>query len=143
MRSTFNINFVCRASKSNKFGLSAVEMSIIINGERTYISLPRKERAEEFSKMVTSKRQNELKIYLADVYQKTQNKVSEMQNQGIPLTAYNLKEYIKNGCTNSYTIEQMFSDYLVLASKRIYCIPSIYPPEDTPAAPYISNILLS
>lgn len=119
MRSTFNINFVCRASKANKLGYSSVEMSIIINGERTYIALPRKEKAEEFSKLVTSKRQNELKIYLSDVYQKTQSKVAEMMQNSIPLTAYNLKEYIKNGCCNSYTIEQMFSDYLALASKRI------------------------
>lgn len=94
-------------------------MSIIINGERTYIALPRKEKAEEFSKQITSKRQNELKIYLSDVYQKTQSKVAEMMQNNIPLTAYNLKEYIKNGCCNSYTVEQMFSDYLALASKRI------------------------
>jgi site-specific recombinase XerD len=94
-------------------------MSIIINGERTYITLGRKERAEEFSKLITSKRQNELKVYLSDVYQKTQSKVAEMMTQNIPLTAFNLKEYIQNGCCNSYTIEQMFSDYLALAKKKI------------------------
>ena len=69
-------------------------MSIVINGERTYITLGRKERAEEFSKLITSKRQNELKVYLSDVYQKTQSKVAEMMTQNIPLTAFNLKEYI-------------------------------------------------
>ena len=119
MKSTFNISFVCRKSKANKLGYSAIEMSIVINGERTYITLGRKERAEEFSKLVTSKRQNELKVYLSDVYQKTQSKVSEMMSQNIPLTVYNLKEYIQNGCCNSYTIEQMFSDYLSLARKKI------------------------
>lgn len=119
MRSTFNISFVCRKSKANKLGYSAIEMSIIINGERTYITLGRKERAEEFSKLITSKRQNELKVYLSDVYQKTQSKVAEMMTQNIPLTAFNLKEYIQNGCCNSYTIEQMFSDYLALAKKKI------------------------
>lgn len=119
MRSTFNISFVCRKSKANKLGYSAIEMSIVINGERTYITLGRKERAEEFSKLITSKRQNELKVYLSDVYQKTQSKVAEMMTQNIPLTAFNLKEYIQNGCCNSYTIEQMFSDYLALAKKKI------------------------
>ena len=119
MRSTFNISFVCRKSKANKLGYSAIEMSIIINGERTYITLGRKERAEEFSKLITSKRQNELKVYLSDVYQKTQSKVADMMTQNIPLTAFNLKEYIQNGCCNSYTIEQMFSDYLALAKKKI------------------------
>ena len=66
-------------------------MSIVINGERTYITLGRKERAKEFSKLVTSKLQNELKVYLSDVYQKTQSKVSEMMSQNIPLTAFNLQ----------------------------------------------------
>ena len=47
MRSTFNISFVCRKSKANKLGYSAIEMSIVINGERTYITLGRKERAED------------------------------------------------------------------------------------------------
>lgn len=89
IKSTFNISFVCRKSKANKLGYSAIEISIVINGERTYITLGRKERAEEFSKLVTSKRQNELKVYLSDVYQKTQSKVSEMMSQNIPLTAFN------------------------------------------------------
>lgn len=119
MRSTFNISFVCRKSKANKLGYSAIEMSIVINGERTYITLGRKEKAEEFSKMITSKRQNELKVYLSEVYQKTQSKVAEMMNQDIPLTVYNLKEYIQNGCCNSYTIEQLFTDFLALCKKKI------------------------
>jgi hypothetical protein len=41
MRSTFNIGFVCRPSKAQKSGLAPVEMTIVINGARTYLSLPR------------------------------------------------------------------------------------------------------
>jgi hypothetical protein len=33
------INFVCRASKAKKDGLSPLELSIIINGSRKYITL--------------------------------------------------------------------------------------------------------
>ncbi len=44
MRSTFNIGFVCRPSKVQKSGLAPVEMIIVINGIRTYLLLPRKQR---------------------------------------------------------------------------------------------------
>ena len=119
MRSTFNITFLCRKSKANKLGLAGIEMSIVINGERSYIALPRKENPEEFNKLVTAKRQNELKGYLAETYQRTQSKIAEMMHQNIPLTVYNLKEYLQKGCCNSYTIEDLFNDYMELASKRI------------------------
>lgn len=119
MRSTFNITFICRKSKANKLGLSAVEMTIVINGERFCITLPRKENPEEFNKLVTSKRQNELKVYLSEVYQRTQSKVAEMMHKEIPLTVYNLKEYLQKGCCNSYTIEDLFNDYLNTAIKKV------------------------
>ena len=94
-------------------------MSIVINGERSYIALPRKENPDEFNKLVTSKRQNELKGYLAETYQRTQSKIAEMMHQEIPLTVYNLKEYLQKGCCNSYTIENLFNDYMALANKRV------------------------
>jgi site-specific recombinase XerD len=100
-------------------GLASIEMSIVINGERSYVALPRKENPVEFNKLVTSKRQNELKGYLAEIYQRTQTKVAEMMHQEIPLTVYNLKEYLQKGCCNSYTIEDLFNDYLTLASKKV------------------------
>ena len=50
MRNTFNVSFVCRSSKVQKTGKAPVEMSIIINGQRTYLNLPRKEDPKEFKK---------------------------------------------------------------------------------------------
>lgn len=43
-----NINFICRASKARKDGQSPIEMSIIINGERSIISLDRKTNSKNF-----------------------------------------------------------------------------------------------
>lgn len=39
------INFVCRASKAKKDGLSPLELSIIINGKRKYITLDKNVKA--------------------------------------------------------------------------------------------------
>jgi hypothetical protein len=64
MRATFNINFICRQSKVGKLGKAPVEISIIINGRRTFISLPRKEDPKDFQKLIAAKRANNLKDYL-------------------------------------------------------------------------------
>ena len=62
-RQTFSISFYCRKSKADKKGLAPIELSIVINGERTYIRLPRKERPEDFAKAMDGKRDNEMKVY--------------------------------------------------------------------------------
>ena len=63
MRTTFNIGFVCRPSKTQKSGLAPVEMTIVINGARTYLSLPRKEQPSTFKKLTESKKSHALKEY--------------------------------------------------------------------------------
>ena len=56
-----NIQFYCRACKADKNGFSPIEVSLTINGKRTFIQLPRKERAADFKKAVESKRNNDIK----------------------------------------------------------------------------------
>lgn len=119
MRSTFNIGFVCRPSKVQKSGLAPVEMTIVINGARTYLSLPRKEAPATFKKLSTSKKNNELKEYLQGVYNKVSQKQTEMMLKGIPLTAQALKDFVQFGCSDSYTVGQLFDDYFAILKKRV------------------------
>lgn len=119
MRSTFNIGFVCRPSKAQKSGLAPVEMTIVINGARTYLSLPRKEAPATFKKLSTSKKNNELKEYLQGVYNKVSQKQTEMMLKGIPLTAQALKDFVQFGCSDSYTVGQLFDDYFAILKKRV------------------------
>lgn len=119
MRSTFNIGFVCRQSKVQKSGLAPVEMTIVINGARTYLSLPRKEAPATFKKLSTSKKNNELKEYLQGVYNKVSQKQTEMMLKGIPLTAQALKDFVQFGCSDSYTVGQLFDDCFAILKKRV------------------------
>ena len=119
MRSTFNIGFVCRPSKVQKSGLAPVEMTIVINGARTYLSLPRKEAPATFKKLSTAKKHNELKEYLQGVYNKVSQKQTEMMLKGIPLTAQALKDFVQFGCSDSYTVGQLFDDYFAILKKRV------------------------
>ena len=114
MRTTFNISFVCRPSKVNRVGLAPIELSIIINGQRTYLALNRKESPSEFQKLYSSKKPNDLKDFLDATYRKVLSKQTEMIQRDIPVTAPALKEYIQYGCTDSYTVKQLFDDHYAL-----------------------------
>lgn len=119
MRTTFNIGFVCRPSKANKLGLAPVELTIIINGSRAYLTLQRKENPSKFKKLIAQSKQNDLKTYLNLVVDKINEAQLELLRKGIPVTVEELREFIKNGCTSSYKVSNLFSDYLILLRNRI------------------------
>lgn len=118
-QTTFNISFYCRKCRVNKDGTAPVEMSIIIGGERCIFSLPRKENPSEFLTMVNAKKDNDLKIYLQAVQQKVREIETEMMMHDIPLTASLLKDYLRSGGVQKYTVEDLFNEYFAILKKRI------------------------
>ena len=93
----YNFSFICRASKIDKKGLAPIELSIIINGTRTYVILPMKYEPSLFNKMMASKRNNEVLEYTSSIRTKLNKCIAEMTANNLPITAHSLKEYIKNG----------------------------------------------
>lgn len=116
MRNTFSINFYCRKSKaSKKTGEAPVEMSIIINGERTFIQLPMKTNPLEFGK----KRNPQIEEYLDEARYKARQTTIEMTRNGIRLTADNFKKVFSQGGVEIYTVEDLCNEYLELLHKRV------------------------
>ena len=116
MRTTFSIQYYCRPSKVNKSGESPIECSITINGNRVLFNLPMKAKASEFNK----KRQpKEISDYLDIERVKVKKIVNELLEHNIPVTASNLRDYIRNGGVTSYTVRNLFDDYLHILSKRV------------------------
>ena len=115
---TFNVSFYCRDSKANTKGLAPVEMSIIINGQRTLVTLPRKEKPSEFRKALASKRNNGIRDYTDAVRARLNDITTEMMEQGLQLTATTLKEFFHNGGVRPYTIENLFNDYIAIVEKK-------------------------
>ena len=66
-RLTSSLTFYCRNCKKDKQGLSPIEASIIISGQRTFINLPRKESPAEFKRQTTTKKTTDIKQYLDEV----------------------------------------------------------------------------
>lgn len=116
---TSNVSFYCRSSKTDKQGLAPIELCIIINGERTIVTLPRKEYPDVFKKETASKRDNPVKQYLDAVRDRLNEYVTEITEAGEPLSASMLKEYFKFGGAKSYTIEELFDEYLAILQKRV------------------------
>lgn len=116
-RQTFSISFYCRKSKADKKGLAPIEISIVINGERTYLRLPRKERPDEFKKAMESKRENEMKVYCENQRVRLNTIVEDMQFADIEITAENLKAcYQRGGVAKFYTLGELWQD--IIGNKR-------------------------
>ena len=116
-RQTFDISFYCRPSKVDRNGYAPVELSIIINGERHYMKLQRKERPEVFRQAMESKRSNDIKVFVEGQRRIINRIVEDMSFADIELTAQNLKDCLKKGgVANFYSMGQLWND--VLDNKR-------------------------
>lgn len=119
MRTTFGITFLCRESKKTKNGYAPIELSIVINGERCYLTLPRKEIPSEYKKKMESKRGNELKDYIESFRQNINAAITDITERGLALTASLLREYVQNGGIRKFTVQNLFDEYFSLLEKRI------------------------
>lgn len=119
MRTTSSFQFYCRQSKADKRGFAPIEVSLIINQERVFISLPRKEYPETFKKLTESKRNNPLKEYLFEVRNKFNDIQTELMRNNIPLTASNLKLYYQSGGVRPYKLSDLWDEFLDILAKRV------------------------
>lgn len=119
MRTTFGISFYCRSSKVGRNGKAPIEIGITLNGKRTFIALPRKEEPDVFKKAFTSRRSSDIKEFTKAVETNVNMAMTELTRHGMPLTASNIKEYIKSGGIKTYTIGNLFDDYLAYYKKRV------------------------
>lgn len=119
MRTTFNISFYCRPCKRDRKGLAPVEISLIVNGKRTFINLPRKEYPAVFKKETSQKKTNPTKEYLEEVRRKFNIIQTELLRNDIPITPDSLKEYFKNGGIRQTTLQDLSDEYLALLRKRV------------------------
>lgn len=115
----YDFNFICRPSKADKNGLSPIELSIIINSQRTYVSLPLKVNADVFRKKMASRRNNEILEYTSNVRTLLNKYCSDMMVKGVAVTAASLKEYFKNGgSVTVYKLSDLIEEFLSLHRKK-------------------------
>lgn len=117
----YNFNFICRESKQNRHGLAPIELSIIINSKRTYVTLPYKCNAEEFKKKMTSRRNNDVLEYTSNIRIKLNKYINDLIASDVPVTADTLKEYFINGGTKSFTLSALREEFLKYYKRKNEC----------------------
>ena len=115
------ISFLCRASKSHKDGLSPIELSVIINGRRKYITLDRRIDSVHFdSKRQCVKGDSGINDYLQILRTKCYNIETEMIKNGMEVTVDTFTDIFKNGFkSNSITILQLLKEHNKQIEKKI------------------------
>lgn len=108
----YNFNFYCRDSKKNKKGLSPIELTININGDRISVALPFKCSPEEFKNKMSSNEPNDILNYISEVRIKINNYITDLMSLGVQINAKTLKEYFINGCIPPYTLNTLMKDFL-------------------------------
>ena len=119
VRNTANVSFYCRESKKNKDGLAPIELSLVINGKRCFVQLPRKEEPTAFKREINSKKDNDLKDYLRLIRVRLNEIETTFLRDGEALTAAALKDYFKTGGYVLYTVGDLFDDYMRILAKRV------------------------
>lgn len=115
MRTTFSFSFYCRRSKADRNGQAPIELGITINGTRKFINCAMKCSPVEFG---YKRKPKHIQDYIDTQRVIVSNLVTEMARQGIPLTAENLRCYLRTGGVVSYTIRNLFDDYFKILEKR-------------------------
>lgn len=112
MKTTFSMQFYCRPSKTTKDGFAPVEMVLTINGERVVINLPRKEKPNEFQRLMKSKKPNELKTFIDLMRSKIYDVQNALIMDGQPMTSSTVREYFRTGGVKSYTYKDLFDAFM-------------------------------
>ena len=97
---TFSVGFYCQPSRKSPKGGSPIQMSINLQGERFFVSLPRKADPKRFKKMMVSQQPDELKDYLKSIEARLHQFEIECIQNGRPFTMDAIKLFIKSGYTS-------------------------------------------
>ena len=113
---TFNFQFYVRSSKANKSGYAPLEIAFTVNGKRRFVNLPYKCLPADFNR---KRKPKELLDYIAAMRKRVNEILAEMASKGIPVTAKTLGDILKTGGFKTYTLGNLFNDYLTYYKKRV------------------------
>ena len=113
-----NVSFVCREQKKNRFGTAPIEMTINTNGKRTYVALELRCAPEDFKIAMKGGGNTHILEYVTACRRKIDTLIVEYTKKGLPITAESLKRGF-NSVAKTYTLEDMFREYLSIARKRV------------------------
>lgn len=117
---TFSVGFYCRPSRKSPKGGSPIQMCINLQGERYFVSLPRRANPKQFKKIMTSQLPNDLKDYIKGIEARLHQFETDCIQNGKPFTMETIKLFIKSGYTSQgITFQTLVDEFL--KSIRMKC----------------------
>lgn len=115
-----SVRFYCRESKRRSDGRSPIEMSVNLGGERFFTRPSRKERPENFNRLLKQRKPNALKDYLKAIEMRILEYETECLRAGELMKIEGLKEFIEAGFTKRVvSIQTLLDDFFTtLRQKR-------------------------
>ena len=117
-RTTATISFYCRESRVDRNGFAPIEASFTLNGRRTFLSLPRKEKPKRFLKELKRRGDSELKEWCDLIRSRMYAVQTELIKQGLPITISTIRDYIKNGGVKSFRLDELINEFNKLLMSR-------------------------
>lgn len=116
------LNYVCRASKARKDGLSPIELSVIINQQRSIITLDRKINHKHFNPSTQKvKGDKAINEYLETIRKKCYHIENELIKQD-NLTIHSFVQAFKYGIkTTSITLLELYDKHNAIYQKDVLC----------------------
>ena len=114
-----NIQFYCRPCKAGVKGFAPVEVSVNVDGNRSILSLQRKERPEDFKKALTNRKDCDIKRYCEAVRQNINSYITEGMQRGQSITKDFLVECVRNGGIKIRTVGEVSDEFLSIQKNKI------------------------
>lgn len=114
--------FYCRQSKKDRHGEAPIELSVVINGKRSYIQLPFRTTPERFA---LKRQPKEIQKFIDSQRARLNRLIADLAQMGLPITVEQIKSYFITGGIKSYKVEDLFRDYLTVQKERD-CSHQIY-----------------
>ena len=110
-RTTATITFYCRESKADRNGFAPIEAVITLNGRRSVISMPRKEKPKHFQKEVKKRGECELKEWCDLMRSRLYAVQTELIKQRLPITSSTIRDYAKHGGAKVFRLDELIAEY--------------------------------
>ena len=109
---TFNVSFLCSASKRRKNGLSPIEISLIVNQKRLVFPIGKSCKPEDFRGLLEAKKPNDINMYCDAIRLKISQWQTQLYLEGKSATAAKIKALLQGKQERHQTVQDCVNEYM-------------------------------
>ena len=117
---TFNVSFLCSASKRRKNGLAPIEVSLIVNQERLVFPIGKSCKPEDFRGLLEAKKPNDINMYCDAVRLKISQWQTQLYLEGKSASAAKIKALLQGKQGHVESVEDCVKEFLKTKIKAFH-----------------------